>query len=83
MDFIPGKTYNRLEYLGQRFDLPQPQLGPSAAVARAHAANPSSFINFSIDAPTVHLFKVIDCFMNFQYDTNQFVHHNINVVLYI
>jgi hypothetical protein len=53
-------------------------MGP-AVTARTRVAHPSSFINFSIDAPTVHLFKFIECSMNFQYGTNQIMHRSIVV----
>jgi hypothetical protein len=49
--------------------------GPAGGGARV--ASPSSFLNFSIDAPTVHLFKLIDCLLNFQYGANQLAYRSI------
>jgi hypothetical protein len=45
--------------------------------ARALVASPSSFLNFSIDAPTVHLFKLIDCVLKFQYGANLLAYRSI------
>jgi hypothetical protein len=78
MDFIQGKMYSCVEYSDQMSDLPR--LCPTVA---ARVADPLSFTNLSIDAPTVHLFKLIDCFTNFQYGINQFVLGCINLGLYI
>jgi hypothetical protein len=68
--------YIRVEYSDQMSDLPWLRLGTCVA-------GPLFFTNLLIDAPTVHLFKLIDCFTNFQYDTNQFVLGSINLDLYI
>jgi hypothetical protein len=38
-------------------------LGPARPVARARVAVLCLFLNFSIDAPKVHLFKLIDLFL--------------------
>jgi hypothetical protein len=76
----PGKMRNRLKGIfGPRFDLPRTTATarPAAAAARARVASPSSFLNFSIDSPTVHLFKLIDCLLNFQYGANQLAYCSI------
>jgi hypothetical protein len=61
----PGKMRNRLKGIfGPRSDLPratshEPRPGPAGG-ARARVAVLHPFLNFSIDAPMVHLFKLID-----------------------
>jgi hypothetical protein len=76
----PDKMRNRLKGIfGPRSDLPRTTGHGSArpAAARACVASPSSFLNFSIDAPTVHLFKLIDCLLNFQYGANKLAYRRI------
>jgi hypothetical protein len=52
---------NRLKGIfGPRSDLPRATARPAAAAARARVAVLHLFLNFSIDAPMVHLFKLID-----------------------
>jgi hypothetical protein len=45
--------------------------------AGTRVASHSSFLNFSIDAPTIHLFKLIDCLLNFQYGANLLAYSRI------
>jgi hypothetical protein len=56
----PGKMRNRLKGIfGPRSDLPRATShGHGGARARVAVLHP--FLNFSIDAPMVHLFKLID-----------------------
>jgi hypothetical protein len=59
----PGKMCNRLKGIfGPRSDLPRATSHDPAAGggARARVAVLHPFLNFSIDAPMVHLFKLID-----------------------
>ena len=71
----PGKMRNRLKGIfGPRSDLPRatshghghghghgPAGGGGGARARVAVLHP--FLNFSIDAPMVHLFKLIELFL--------------------
>jgi hypothetical protein len=71
---------NRLKGIcGPRSDLPRTTTTtqPDRRRRRAHMASSLSFLNSLIDAPIVHLFKLIDCLLNFQYDANLLVHRNI------
>jgi hypothetical protein len=61
----PGKMRNRLKGIfGPRSDLPRATshgpAGGGGGRARARVAVLHLFLNFSIDAPMVHLFKLID-----------------------
>jgi hypothetical protein len=56
----PSKMCNRLKGIfGPRPDLPRATARPAAA-ARERVAVLHPFLNFSIEAPVVHLFKLID-----------------------
>jgi hypothetical protein len=70
-----GKMCNRLKRIfGPKSDLPQATSARPTAAARVAVFYP--FLNVSIDA---HLFKLIDCSLNFQYGAKLLVHHSIKV----
>jgi hypothetical protein len=50
-----------------------------SAATRARVAVLHHFLNFSIDAPMIHLFKLIDLSLELQYGTKLLVHHSIKV----
>jgi hypothetical protein len=79
-----GKMRNRLKGIfGPMSDLPRAMShDPAGQPAAAHARVWQSFIlflNFSIDAPMAHLFKLMLCPLNFQYGAKLLLHHSIEV----
>jgi hypothetical protein len=74
----PGKMCNHLKGIFEPMsNLPRATTTPGRRRRGGACGSPTSFLNLSIDAPTVHLFKLIDCLFNFQYGANLLVHHSI------